>query len=194
MYIPPAFQEQDLAKLRAFVREHAFAMMVSQLDGLPFATHVPLMLETRGETDVLVGHVAKANAHWQAFDGETESMAVFTGPHAYVSPRWMAAPAVPTWNYAAVHVYGSPYLVEDADAQRDALARLTDAYEQGQWSLADLDDGYIEKMLKGLVVFEMPIDLWRGKFKMSQNKPGDRAAIAQRLRDAGAGDVADVMD
>lgn len=195
MYIPAAFHEQDIPTLRTFLHAHPFAMMVSQLDDLPFATHLPLMLETRGETDVLVGHVAKANAHWQGFDGETESMAVFTGPHAYVSPRWFVdGLAVPTWNYTAVHCYGAPSVVEDADKARAALAAMTAVFEQDQWSMDDQAEPYIDKMLKALVVFEMPVDLWRGKFKLSQNRPSSRASIIAGLRDAGDDDVAALMD
>lgn len=195
MYIPAAFHEQDLPTLRAFVRAHSFGMLVSQLDDLPFATHLPFFLDTRGDTDVLVGHVAKANAHWQAFDGETDSMAVFTGPHAYVSPRWFVdGPAVPTWNYTAVHCYGAPRLIEDEAQIRRSLAALTEVYEQGQWTLDDLDDGYLGKMMNATAVFEMPIDLWRGKFKLLQNKPKNRASIATELRAADAADVADLME
>lgn len=195
MYIPPSFHEQDLPALRAVLRAHPFGMLVSSLDGLPFATHLPMLLETRGDTDVVVGHVAKANAHVQAFDGETESMAVFTGPHAYVSPRWMTAPAVPTWNYVAVHAYGSPSRIDDPDRVRAGLAALSDVYEQGQWSIDDLPADYTARMVNALVMFEMPVDLWRGKVKMSQNKqPADRTRIAAELRAAGAPDVADVME
>lgn len=194
MYIPAAFHEQDIPTLRAFVRDHAFGLLVSQLDDLPFATHLPFLLETRGETDVLVGHVAKANAHVQALDGETESMAVFTGPHAYVSPRWVAeGPAVPTWNYAAVHCYGTPSLVEDEGSVRRTLAALTAVHEQGRWSVEDLDGAYYARMLNGVVAFEMPVDLWRGKFKLSQNKAASREAIADALAEAGSEDVAALM-
>lgn len=195
MYIPPSFHEQELPSLRAVLRAYPFGMLVSSLDGLPFATHLPMMLQTRGDRDVLIGHVAKANAHVQAFDGETESMAVFTGPHAYVSPRWMAAPAVPTWNYVAVHAYGTPSRIDDPDRARAGLAALSEVHEQGRWSIGDLPADYTARMLNALVVFEMPVDLWRGKVKMSQNKqPAERARIAAELRAGGAQDVADVME
>ena len=194
MYIPAAFHEQDLPTLRAVIRANPFALLVSQLDDVPFATHMPMLLETRGETDVLIGHVARANAHVRAFDGETDSMAVFSGPHAYVSPRWMTAPAVPTWNYVAVHCYGQARRVDDPARVRATLAALTDTYENGQWSVDDLDPAYVERMMNGLVAFEMPIDLWRGKVKMSQNKPeGDQARIARALREDGEDGAADWM-
>lgn len=194
MYIPAAFHEQDLAELRAFLRAHPFAMMVSNLDDLPFATHLPLLLETRGETDVLIGHVARENAHHQAFDGDAESLAVFTGPHAYVSPRLMAGAAVPTWNYTAVHAYGTPEIIDGTEKVRASLVALTDAFEGGAWTLDALDGAFVEKMAAAVVVFEMPIDLWRGKYKLSQNRSeNDRTSIAQGLRDEGHDDVADLM-
>ena len=118
MYIPKSFQVTDPEVLAAFIRAHSFATLVSAVDGTPFATHLPLLLDQ----GTLLGHVARANPHWQAFDGQREALAIFHGPHAYISPTWYATgPAVPTWNYAAVHVYGAPRLIEG-----EALAALVD--------------------------------------------------------------------
>src|SRR5687767_11744063 len=105
MYVPDHFREPDIAALHALIREHSFGTLVSVLEGTPFATHMPFLLDSdRGPWGTLAGHVARANPHWRAFvessGGIKESLVLFTGPHAYISPSWYEAPiAVPTWNY-----------------------------------------------------------------------------------------------
>src|SRR5262249_39789477 len=113
MYIPGAFAVEDRAVLYDFLDRFGFATLVSVVDGAPFGPPLPMLLDREGGR--LLGHVARANPHWHGFDGEREALVVFHGPHAYVSPSWYAAAlAVPTWNYAAVHVYGRPRPVTDA--------------------------------------------------------------------------------
>ncbi len=107
MYIPAAFAVKDEAILFDFIDRHSFATLVSTIDDVPFATHLPVLLDRARNR--LLGHVAYANPHWRCFDGVREVLIIFQGPHAYVSPSWyVETPAVPTWNYAAVHVYGVP--------------------------------------------------------------------------------------
>src|SRR5262245_59726970 len=129
MYIPTAFRAKDRAALYDLIERHGFGTLVTIVDGSPFATHLPLVLDrTR---DVLLGHVARANPHWHTMNGPSEALVIFQGPHAYVSPSWYTtAPAVPTWNYAAVHVYGVPRLLDEAGLI-DLLGRLVDQYESG---------------------------------------------------------------
>jgi len=121
MYVPKHFAETDPATLVAFMRRHGFAMLYTAGPDGPTASHLPLLIEEEaGEAEPgtvrVAGHVARANGHWRAFDGETEALSVFWGPHAYISPGWYANPnLVPTWNYATVHAYGRPTVVEDAD-------------------------------------------------------------------------------
>jgi transcriptional regulator len=124
MYIPKAFHVSDRSVLDAFITHNSFATLVSTVDGTLYATHLPLIFDrTPSSPGVLLGHVARANPHWRAFDGHQEALAIFHGPHAYISPSWYAtSPAVPTWNYAVVHAYGVPHVVED-DAW---LAHLVD--------------------------------------------------------------------
>src|SRR5579884_840207 len=118
MYIPKHFAVHDPAWIRAFIDEYRFATLVTLADGEPFATHLPLLYEPgAGPNGLLRGHMARANPHWKSFEGSIQ-LAIFTGPHAYVSPTWYetAGPAVPTWNYTAVHAYGKARVVDEAAA------------------------------------------------------------------------------
>src|SRR3954469_15609634 len=116
MYIPAAFAERDLTKLHDFIEQHSFGLLVSQVDGLPFASHLPFLLDrTAGPHGTLIGHMARANPQWRTLAGQM-ALVVFSGPHAYVSPTWYeAANTVPTWNYAAVHATGRAEVVEGRD-------------------------------------------------------------------------------
>lgn len=191
MYVPRHFAETDPERLRAFVRAHGFATLVSVLDGELFATHVPLLLDPeRGPHGTLAGHVARANPHWRAFDGRTPALAIFHGPHAYVSPRWYrAADQVPTWNYEVVHAAGAPRVVEEPAAVRALLARMAAQYEEAAsspWSPAGLPERVAEGLQRAIVAFELPIERLTGKRKLSQNKaPADRAGVVAGLRAAG---------
>jgi len=113
MYIPEAFREDRLDVLHSLMREHSFATIVSSGEAGLMATHLPLLLDaTRGPKGTIVGHMARANPHWQDFRGDVEALMIFQGPHGYVSPSWYTTPyAVPTWNYVAVHAYGRPRLI-----------------------------------------------------------------------------------
>src|SRR5229473_3392164 len=175
MYIPNADQVTDLAKLHRFIRENDFATVISGADGRICATRVPLILDhARGPNGTLIGHTARANPQWRSFDGEAEAMAVFDGPHAYISPNWyVSAPSVPTWNYATVHAYGRPRIIEDQVELYGHLKTLVATHESQfaePW-LFDLPADYVEKMMKGIVGFSLEITRLEGKFKMSQNRP-----------------------
>ena len=191
MYRPRHYDIDDPSVLARFMREHAFVLLVTAADGVPVASHIPLILDSDpGQGDGgqrFLGHVAKANRQWQAFDGKTEAMAMFWGPHAYISPSWYESQImVPTWNYVTVHAYGKPKILSDPAAARDVLERLTSEYESqatGNWSMDRLPESYIEKMLDAIVAFEMPIDRVEGKFKLNQkNSPADREGAIKGLR------------
>jgi transcriptional regulator len=177
MYIPAAFRETRPEVLHALIREHSFATLISQLDGQLFATHLPILLDAaRGPHGTLVGHMARPNPHWHAFTAEgPESLAVFQGPHAYISPSWYVSElAVPTWNYSAVHVYGKPTVTEDPVRVRALLEETVGTFESGlpdQWSTASVGDEYVTKLAQGIVAFEMPIVRLEGKRKLGQNRP-----------------------
>ncbi len=193
MYRPRHFDIDDPSVLSGFMREYSFVLLVTAADGIPVASHIPLILDTdtgEGGGQRLLGHTAKANPHWRSFDGTAEAMAVFWGPHAYISPSWYETEImVPTWNYVTVHAYGKPKVLSDPAAARDVLERLTSEYESeatGPWSMDVLPETYIEKQLNGIVAFEMPVDRLEGKFKLSQNRvPADREGAIKGLRGSG---------
>ena len=186
MYLPAHFIEQDEAKIAAVIRANSFATLVTFDGARPFASHVPLVLQPeRGPRGALIGHVARANPQWQHFGAGTEALAIFTGPHAYISPSWYQTPnMVPTWNHVAVHVYGIPRVVEDTAAFGEILRLLVDEYESGRtapWR-DELPADYKAGMMKAIVGFEIEITRVEAKFKLSQNrKPEDIAGAVAAL-------------
>ncbi len=198
MYRPRHYDIDDVQVLHRFMQDQSFALLVTAPEGVPTASHIPLFLDTDGDgPDRLLGHVAKANSQWQAFDGKTETMAVFWGPHAYISPSWYETETmVPTWNYVTVHAYGKPTVIDDPETVRQGQAQLVDTYESeatGNWSMDVLPDDYVGKMLKGIVAFEMPIERLEGKFKLSQNRqPKDREGAIKGLTESGDAEAMEV--
>lgn len=194
MYVPKHFSVEDRDSLDRVIRDNPFGLLVGAAGGAPFATHLPFLLDG----DRLLAHVARGNPHWKAIDGKAEMLAVFSGPHAYVSPRWYApGPAATTWNYVAVHVYGAPRIIEDAASVGALLDRLVAEYEAGAWTVEGQDPDYIGRMMRGIVAFEMPVARIEGKFKLSQNRPAeDRRRVAGELADSGSaadGELARLM-
>jgi transcriptional regulator len=181
MYIPPHFAESDGDKMKALIEANPFGMLVSAGEGAPVATHLPFLIEVRGGEVFLTAHMARANPHWKLFDGTREALAVFQGPHGYISPNWYASPGrVPTWNYVAVHVTGAPRIVDGARA-REMLARLAAAFESGPdaWTMERVPENRIEQLLAAIVAFEMPMTRMEGKWKLSQNmSEADRSGAA----------------
>lgn len=194
MYVPAHFSTDDEALVDELIDSHPFATLVTQREGEPFATHVPLLRERRGGRMVLVGHVARANPHWRSLV-DAAAMAVFHGPHGYVSPRWYVSPnLVPTWNYAAVHCYGRARLLDDARDARAILAKLVDRYEGSgadRWTMR-LDPDFEAKLVAAIVAFEIDVERVEAKLKLSQNRlPADRDAMLAALdADAGAQELA----
>jgi transcriptional regulator len=188
MYVPAAFKVEDRSVLYDFLERFSFATLITTVESVPFASHLPLLLDR--DRHVLLGHLARANPHWRSFDGTHEGLALFAGPHAYVSPSWYAVtPAVPTWNYAAVHVYGAPQRFDDPDQLRGLLARLVKRHEAGNaqpWQY-DLPEDYRQRMERAVVGIEVPITRIEGKFKLGQNRSvEDRRGMLARLK---AGDA-----
>jgi transcriptional regulator len=188
MYIPQAFRETRLEVLHALIREHSFGTLVSTVNGELFATHLPFLLDaSRGPNGTLRGHMARPNPHWQGFQAEAESLVIFQGPHAYISPSWyVSEQAVPTWNYTAVHAYGIPTIIADPPAVRALLDATVHTFEDGRdqpWSTAKVSEQYVANMARGIVAFEMPIDRIEGKRKLGQNRPAaDIESAANGLR------------
>jgi transcriptional regulator len=203
VYIPPAFDASAAARCHALIEADSFGTLVTiDESGAPFATHLPFVLDAgRGPLGTLLGHVARPNPQWRHFESGRSALAIFQGPHAYVSPRWYEAhPAVPTWNYATVHAYGVPVLLEEPARVRALLARLVELHEQDgpdAWSLGKLPEEYLGGMMRGIVAFEIPITRLEGKAKLSQNRSaGDQARVRDALAASGdplAAAVADLM-
>ena len=185
MYIPPAFKIDDLPRLHAIMRENNFATLVTGADSSLTATHIPILLDAaRGKFGTLSGHVAKANTHWQALDGG-EALVIFQGPHAYISPSWYTVPAaVPTWNYIAVHAYGTPRRIDDAARVREIISQTVSAYESGfakPWSI-DMRSDFAEKMMTQIVAFEIELTRIEGKAKLNQNRSAaDQRGVIEAL-------------
>ena len=174
MYIPEAFREDDLNTLHNLMREYSFATLITQHEGTPFASHLPFILDAqRGSNGTLLAHMARANPQWHDFDSEQEVLVIFQGPHAYISPSWYEVQlSVPTWNYAVVHAYGMPRLIEDGPELYQLLKILIKTHEaqfETPWSF-QLPDDYLQKMMRGIVGFEIEITRLEGKFKLSQNR------------------------
>jgi transcriptional regulator len=189
MYLPPLFREDDRIKLLEFMRAHSFATLISIVDGAPFATHLPLIVEERGEEVVITGHLAKPNAQWTGFD-QAESLAIFGGPHAYISPSlYEKVESVPTWNYIAVHAYGTPVTYRYADAPEKIqamLERMMAEYDPNylaQWET--LTEKFRTGMMMGIVGFEMVVTRLEGKAKLSQNRSlVDQITVSEHLQHA----------
>jgi transcriptional regulator len=181
LYVPPAFAVSDRAVALRLVDEHPFATLVTPAAAEPQVTHLPLLRDG----DVLLGHVARANPHWRSFR-DAESLAIFAGPHAYVSPTWYGAPqaAVPTWNFATVHVHGRIEILDDAGNRQRVLDRLVAHFEgdgERAWRFA-LTGREREAMIGAIVAFRLPIERLSAKFKLSQNRDAaDRARVAAAL-------------
>ena len=174
MYIPKAFREDDLNTLHKLMREYSFATLITQHEGVPFATHLPFILDAqRGPSGTLLAHMASANTEWHDFNTEQEVLVIFQGPHAYVSPScYEVELSVPTWNYAVVHAYGIPRLLEDDEELYKLLKILIETHEaqfENPWPF-QLPYDYLQKMMRGIVGFEIGITRLEGKFKMSQNR------------------------
>ena len=190
MYTPPAFREDDLAVLHAAINEARLAQLVTATEAGLIATPLPLFLAPdEGPHGTLYGHVARANEHWKLAP-IGDAMALFMGPHAYVTPNWYPSKqehhkVVPTWNYVAVHAYGPVEFFEDSQRLLAVVTRLTNLHEQGNaapWAVSDAPEAFISAQLRGIVGLRLPITRIEGKLKMSQNRSAeDRAGVATGL-------------
>jgi len=192
LYIPEPFALTDPDEIRAILRDYAFAVLVTALDGAPpQATHLPFIhTPEAGPNGTLMAHMARANPHWRDLvrlqDADGEALVIFQGPHAYVSPRWYdSGPAVPTWNYMAVHAYGMPRLIEDAAAVRAHVAALAEIYESGAaepWRLDTQEESHTRAKIRGIDAFEIPIARLEAKAKLNQNRsPAARQGVIAAL-------------
>jgi transcriptional regulator len=182
MYIPNHFRETDRNALAELIDANSFGTLITLAEGRPFATHVPFLYD--GAANVLHAHVARANPQWQHLGATREVLAIFQGPHGYISPTWYSEPGVPTWNYAAVHVYGTAVTLDDAAATARHVEALAARFEQSNpkpWT-----PSYDPKRLAGIVGLEIRITEIQGKLKLSQNRSAaDRAGVIAHLTASG---------
>jgi transcriptional regulator len=180
MYQPPQFQSSDRALAARLMRDHPFASLISNDDeGLPFVSHLPLHLEDRAGTFVLLGHCAKANPQWRHLKDEPTAVVTFLGPHAYLSPKvYPDLARVPSWNYLAVHCTVRAALVEDDEGKDRLLKKLIADHEPAyaeQWR--GLGEEFAHKMLAGIVAFELEVLDLQCKLKLNQHRPESHAAL-----------------
>ncbi|HEX3500107.1 MAG TPA: FMN-binding negative transcriptional regulator, partial [Stellaceae bacterium] len=203
VYLPKHFTEADPAVLAEIMERNSFATLISHgKDGL-IASQLPFMYErAAGPHGTLLCHLARPNPQVADLKEGREVLVVFAGPHAYVSPNWYEKkPAVPTWNYVAVHAYGTPRVIEDSGDLTRLVGDLAELHEGGRkapWRLADEPADYAAGMVRGIIGFAIPIARLQGKFKLSQNRsPADRSRVVAALRGEnhqGATDVAALME
>lgn len=172
MFIPDIYKNENPEKIRTFLVENSFGILVNQTDGKLSATHIPLELDTNKEgKEILLGHISKENPQWKGFTDKDEVLAVFSGPHSYISSSWYNHENVPTWNYIAVHVYGKIKIIE-GEAVIDSLKKLVDKYEQNSECPIRIEDLSAKTMMqtRGIVAFEIEIQEIQATKKMSQNR------------------------
>lgn len=195
MYTPPAFRLQDLAEIHAAMAQSRLATLVTPTAQGLQATPLPLFLEpAEGPHGTLYGHLARANLHW-SIPATGESLVLFQGPHAYVSPSWYPSKqehhkVVPTWNYQAIHAHGPAEFFHEPERLLEIVTRLTTLHEADMpapraaapWAVSDAPADFIQGMLRGIVGLRIPLARIDAKRKMSQNRPApDRAAVAAAL-------------
>jgi len=191
VYIPEHFRLRHDADALTFMRANPFAILISTTSDGPYATHLPLFVRTEANevpTDenkvFLRGHVSKANPHWRYLEQQAQCMTIFHGPHSYISPsNYIARESVPTWNYAAVHVYGNARLFSSLEELHRMLDELMGSFEPAyreQWE--GLSATFRDNMLRQIVGFEIVATKIEGKFKLSQNRPQqDQANVIASL-------------
>ena len=172
MYIPEHFRAREHGEGIAFMRANPFAILVSNASDAPFATHVPLVIRENGDQLIFRGHVAKANPHWQYLQADPKCLVIFHGPHAYISPtNYVTQENVPTWNYGAVHAYGTARIYTEREELLAMLHDLIPTFEAAyaaQWDT--LSEDYKTRMLGHIVGFEITVTNLEAKFKLSQNR------------------------
>jgi len=197
VYTPKYYRNENIEEVRDFIAHNGFGILISSPAppspmgkgagglGFPVATHIPMLLDKNEQgQDILSGHVSRANPHHKLFAppstvgkgagglGSTQVLAIFLGPHAYVSSSWYSHENVPTWNYIAVHVYGKIKIIEGDRLYRQ-LKMLVDKYEHGSAKPVELEtmsQDYVKKQMHGIVGFEIEIEQIQAAYKLSQNR------------------------
>lgn len=199
MYTPKSFSETDPEKLHHFIESHSFATLVTPGADELAVSHIPLLLDRQaGQHGSLIGHLAKANSHWKVAEGR-KTLAIFHGPHAYISPSWYSSEnVVPTWNYVAVHATGTFRLDNTRQRRLEIVRQSVDWYEatmDSPWKIETQDSEYIDHLLDAIVGFRIEIEDLQGKWKLNQNHDATRRLkVAQALRAAGGEDHVEIAN
>jgi transcriptional regulator len=198
MYLPDAFSAKDLRELDRLAAYNAFGTLVSQMDGAPFASHLPVLYRRAGDQVTLTGHWARANPQWRDIEGQ-RALFIFHGPHAYISPRWYLDPEknVPTWDYAVAHVYGRVRIVQDTTELESIVTALAKQYEAGApkpWQFESAAEAGRVR-LKAIVGFELSAEQIQVKLKLNQNHAmGNVRGAIEGLRTQGSAESLAVAD
>lgn len=185
MYIPHSYKNQDLKVVKDFLVNNSFGILVNQVDGKPWATHIPLELDIDSNgNDILVSHMAKANPQWKTFGQNDNVLCIFNGPHSYVSSSWYKEEEVPTWNYIAVHVYGKIKILEESEVLA-SMHKLVDKYEKGSKQPIAINNLSKKTMrqIKGVVGFQIQISEIQAAHKLSQGREHDHPKIITELNE-----------
>jgi transcriptional regulator len=203
MYLPDHFRVEDVPQMHALIRAHPFAALVSSGAAGLYASHLPTVLKDEGDHGTIECHLARANPHWRELAEGHEALMIFQGPEAYITPNWYPTKAesgkvVPTWNYAVVHAYGRPEVMQDKDWLRRHVGELTAQQEKTEarpWQLSDAPDSYIDVMTRGIVGFRYAITRLEGKWKMSQNRQEqDWKGVVTGLNARASGDDLEIAE
>ncbi len=171
MYSPKLYREEDRQKILEFIRQNEFATLVLFDGEKPVASHLLLEVVEDGERVNIYGHMSRANPLWKLFESDREVLAIFQGPHTYISATWYDHVNVPTWNYISVHAYGRPSLVTDHDEMYALLSRLVERHEANSaYRMDTLPQDFVEKEMKGIAAFKIEVTRLEAVFKLSQNR------------------------
>jgi transcriptional regulator len=180
MYVPAQFKEDRVAVLHDAIRKYGFGTLVTSSEEGLEASHLPLLLDPEpAPLGTVLGHLARANPQWQRVKPGTEALAIFLGPNTYITPSWYptkqeSGKVVPTWNYLAIHAYGTLSFFDDPGELRAHVSKMTDTHESPRaapWAVSDAPESFVQGMLRAIVGFKLRVTRLEGKWKMSQNRP-----------------------
>ncbi|MFM8744850.1 MAG: FMN-binding negative transcriptional regulator [Cytophagales bacterium] len=195
MYVTKTNRNENTEELLEFIRQNGFGILVSQVEGKPWATHIPMHLSPDGKK--LTSHIARGNPQWRSWNNTTEVLAIFQGPHAYVSSSWYDHENVPTWNYIAVHVYGTIRLIE-GDELVQSLKHLVDKYEKASShpvTVEGMSAKFLQNEIRAIVAFEITINRLEAAYKLSQNRDDKNyKEIVHQLEERGDADSVKVAE
>lgn len=185
MYIPQHYKQTNITEIKDFLIQNSFGILINQVNGKPWATHIPLELETdKNGIDILVGHISRANPQAEYFNESSEVLCIFNGPHAYISSSWYKEEEVPTWNYVAVHIYGK-LTVSSEEEVMESLHKLVDKYEKNSKNPISLHNMSNEtlRQVRGVIGFKISIDDIQATYKLSQTRTEDHPKIISELEE-----------